>query len=152
MTVPNIPFWLSDANTEFGGNGWATDICAKAGLALPVNLINLAGRSSDTKIVMTIGVFNPGYENQIGYFSNAAGAISPNTHKGRLITTIGGFDDQPDLLYVGVDKPSPLTVTIEGAGTMIIPAGEGKIRWPGIISWLWARNGQKVNVTLKSDS
>ncbi|MGG5825948.1 hypothetical protein [Aeromonas salmonicida] len=46
MTVPNIPFWLSDANTEFGGNGWASDICSKAGLALPADLVNLAGKSA----------------------------------------------------------------------------------------------------------
>lgn len=50
MTVPNVPFWLSDANSEFGGNGWASDICAKAGLALPADLINLAGRSALTVI------------------------------------------------------------------------------------------------------
>lgn len=152
MTVPNVPFWLSDANSEFGGNGWASDICAKAGLALPADLKSLAGRSSETKIVMTIGVYNPGYENQIGYAISAAGALSNNYHKGRQITMIGGYDDQLDTLYVTIDKPSPLTITIEGAGTMTIPAGTGSIRWPGIINWLWARNGQKVNVTLKSDS
>lgn len=50
MTVPNVPFWLSDANSEFGGNGWASDICAKAGLALPADLIDLAGRSALTVI------------------------------------------------------------------------------------------------------
>ncbi|AZV01976.1 hypothetical protein [Aeromonas phage Akh-2] len=32
MTVPNIPFTLSQANTEFGGTGRASDIMNKAGL------------------------------------------------------------------------------------------------------------------------
>ena len=46
MPVPNKPFWLSQANTEFGGNGWASNILSKAGLALPRMAGDLAGMSA----------------------------------------------------------------------------------------------------------
>ncbi len=46
MPVPAKPFWLSQANTEFGGNGWASNILSKAGLALPRMAGDLAGMSA----------------------------------------------------------------------------------------------------------
>lgn len=48
MAVPSKPFWLSQANTEFGGNGWASNILSKAGLALPRYVGDLAGMSAFT--------------------------------------------------------------------------------------------------------
>ena len=44
MAVPNVPFWLSQANTEFAGNGWASNIMSKAGLAVPGWASSLAGK------------------------------------------------------------------------------------------------------------
>ena len=46
MAVPNVPFWLSQANTEFAGNGWASNILSKAGIPAPRNLSALAGKSA----------------------------------------------------------------------------------------------------------
>ena len=46
MAVPNVPFWLSQANTEFAGNGWASNIMSKAGLAVPGWASSLAGKSA----------------------------------------------------------------------------------------------------------
>lgn len=43
MAVPNIPFWLSAANTEFSANGLASQIMSNAGLG-PTGLVSrLAG-------------------------------------------------------------------------------------------------------------
>ena len=51
MAVPNVPFWLSQANTEFQANGWASNIMGKAGVAVPVWCSQLAGMASLKKIV-----------------------------------------------------------------------------------------------------
>lgn len=48
MAVPNAPFWLSQANTEFQANGWASNIMGKAGVAVPGWCSQLAGKSSAT--------------------------------------------------------------------------------------------------------
>ncbi len=48
MPVPAKPFWLSQANTEFGGNGWASNILSKAGLSVPRYVGDLAGMSAFT--------------------------------------------------------------------------------------------------------
>ena len=50
MAVPNVPFWLSQANTEFAGNGWASNIMGKAGVAVPGWCSQLAGMASLKKI------------------------------------------------------------------------------------------------------
>ena len=50
MAVPNAPFWLSQANTEFAGNGWASNIMGKAGVAVPGWCSQLAGMASLKKI------------------------------------------------------------------------------------------------------
>ena len=46
MAVPNAPFWLSQANTEFQANGWASNIMWKAGVAVPGWCSQLAGMAS----------------------------------------------------------------------------------------------------------
>ncbi|MGL4843972.1 MAG: hypothetical protein ACRC2Y_05050 [Aeromonas veronii] len=46
IAVPAPAFWLSQANTEFGGNQWGSNILAKAGLPAPQWLSNLAGKAN----------------------------------------------------------------------------------------------------------
>lgn len=48
MAVPNIPFWLSAANTEFSANGGGSNILSKAGLGSTGLLSQLAGKSAFT--------------------------------------------------------------------------------------------------------
>ena len=50
MAVPNLPFMLSQANTEFNGNGWGSDIRTKARLPAAGWLSELAGMASLQKI------------------------------------------------------------------------------------------------------
>ena len=50
MAVPNVPFYLSQANTEFSANGWASNIMGKAGVAVPGWCSQLAGMASLKKI------------------------------------------------------------------------------------------------------
>ena len=50
MAVPNVPFWLSQANTEFQANGWASNIMGKAGVAVPGWCSQLAGMASLRRI------------------------------------------------------------------------------------------------------
>lgn len=56
MTVPNIPFTLSQANTEFGGTGRASDIMNKAGLGTTGLVSRLQGKSA---LVLLNGVTTP---------------------------------------------------------------------------------------------
>lgn len=57
MAVPNLPFMLSQANTEFNGNGWGSDIRTKARLPAAGMLSELAGKSAFTPTnTMTVGV------------------------------------------------------------------------------------------------
>lgn len=46
MTVPNVPFYLSAADTEFNANNYASDILSKAGVPAPRYCSSLAGKSS----------------------------------------------------------------------------------------------------------
>lgn len=46
MAVPNIPFYLSQANTEFPGNGRASQIMSNAGLGATGLVSRLAGKSN----------------------------------------------------------------------------------------------------------
>ncbi|AWH15717.1 hypothetical protein KNT91_gp193 [Aeromonas phage 60AhydR15PP] len=50
MAVPNVPFWLSQANTEFQANGWGSNILSKAGLGTTGLLGQLAGMARLQKI------------------------------------------------------------------------------------------------------
>lgn len=63
MTVPNKPFWLSQANSEFGGNGWTSNILSKAGISIPRYVGELAGKSAFS-IIRNPG--NPVAENADG--------------------------------------------------------------------------------------
>ncbi|MEL3918129.1 hypothetical protein [Aeromonas enteropelogenes] len=64
MTVPDKPFWLSQANSEFEGNGWASNILEYAFLSTPGLLGDLAGKSSMVSIIGRPG--SPIGENQDG--------------------------------------------------------------------------------------
>lgn len=46
--IPNGQFYLSQANTEFSGSGYASDILAKAGVPAPRLLSQLMGKSAFT--------------------------------------------------------------------------------------------------------
>lgn len=57
MAVPNVPFWLWQANVEFNGNGWGSDIRTKARLPAAGWLSELAGKSAFIPTnTMTVGV------------------------------------------------------------------------------------------------
>lgn len=50
--VPALPFYLSQANTEYGQNGWASNILVAAGLPAPRNLSTLAGTYSGQNVTV----------------------------------------------------------------------------------------------------
>ena len=81
MAVPNVPFYLSQANTEFQANGWGSNILSKAGLGSTGLLSQLAGKSAFTPTnTMTVGV--SASNNSWGWNPVAAtpyGAFSPVT-------------------------------------------------------------------------
>ena len=151
MAVPNVPFYMSQANTEFNGNGWGSDIRTKARLPAAGWLSELAGRTAETIITLTVGT---SALTGTGFSQDIMGAISPNTHLGRVITKMYGryIRGLPDQFYLEVAKPSPVTMTIDGFGSNVFPANVNQIDWPGSLNWINERIGQTVTVRLKSDS
>ena len=65
MAVPNLPFMLSQANTEFNGNGLASQIMSNAGLGSTGLVSRLAGMASLMQIAsiqsVVIGNNTPPY-------------------------------------------------------------------------------------------
>lgn len=149
MTIPNKPFWLSQANSEFGGNGWASNILSKAGIAPPRYVGDLAGRSSSVTLNLTIGTYNPGYEIELGYRRGQMGSISIGQFEGKNIDAISCYNDQPSTLYFSLagGAGKSIKVTIAGLGTSVIPAS-GVGTFNSVFSYFNARKGSTVQVTL----
>lgn len=82
MTVPNKPFWLSQANNEFKGNQWGSNILSSAQLAVPGWLGELAGKSAFVK-THTVVMGRLEFGSYIEYIAMTSGAfessITPTT-------------------------------------------------------------------------
>lgn len=80
MAVPNLPFMLSQANTEFKGNGWGSDIRTKARLPAAGWLSELAGKSSVTMLARMPSFVHNNVNPYIRYI------YSPSTNVTTLLT------------------------------------------------------------------
>lgn len=121
MAVPNLPFWLSAAHTEFNSNRWASNILSLAGVPAPRNCSALAGRSS------TITVNLPGgAQNNVDVLSHVSGTagktIVVNVPANAVYrsTTTGG----PALRCVIADAKS-VTLNIASGATVWGKGGNG---------------------------
>ena len=153
MTVPAVPFWLSAANTEFAGSGWASNIMSKAGLAVPGWTSSLAGKSAATVYTVNVATWEPAQGDvECGFYIGQGGSVSPANFKGVRFRGMyaANYDDYVHLVF---DGPTPATtLTIAGAGTVAVPANNSSapfnIPWGELYGWLWARVGQNISVTL----
>lgn len=156
--VPAGPFYLSQANTEFKGNGWASDILAKARIPAPQWLSNLAGRSNWTNI-LTVGKAR--YD-AWGYDANGSSEYRMGELEPRDITNIGYcsmLEVQPDFFTAG----GQYWVTVPNVGTYITVEVEGvhgpvRLEWvagwgmymgtidASILNWYKGSIGARVNV------
>jgi len=154
MTVPNKPFWLSQANSEFGGNGWASSILSKAGLSVPRWAGDLAGKSSSITMNLTIGMYgqNAGFATVLHPY----GDLSPRTNPilgGEVISCMSSpymYQDLTIQLAGGVVLKA-FTLTIPGLTTRSYDPDSASI--PGNVwmaldmrAWLAARNGQTIQL------
>ncbi|MFB0600621.1 hypothetical protein [Aeromonas hydrophila] len=150
MTVPHKPFWLSQANSEFGGNGWASNILSKASLPLPCWAGELGGKSAAATFNIVIAEWMVGRADYEVGFQPGRGSVSPDNYKGVDFEALFGtsYDDNLCVKFGGA-VPN-ISLTIVGAGTVTVPANRGEayvfIQWPGIYDWLEARVGQTVQV------
>lgn len=153
MTVPAVPFWLSAANTEFAGSGWASNIMSKAGLAVPGWASSLAGKSAATVYTVNVATWEPAQGDvECGFYIGQGGSVSPANFKGVRFRGMyaANYDNDVHLVF---DGPTPATtLTIAGAGTVAVPANNTSapfnIPWGGLYGWLLARVGQNISVTL----
>lgn len=153
MTVPAVPFWLSAANTEFAGSGWASNIMSKAGLAVPGWASSLAGKSAAIVYTVNVATWEPAQgDEELGFYIGQGGSVSPANFKGVRFRGMyaANYDNYVHLAF---DGPTPATtLTIVGAGTVAVPANNNSttfnIPWGGLYEWLLAREGQNISVTL----
>ncbi|MGL5156142.1 MAG: hypothetical protein ACRC9H_14640, partial [Aeromonas veronii] len=93
--VPALPFYLSQANTEFSGNGWASDILSKAKIPAPQWLSSLAGKSSNLRLKLSVAKVDIALSKWYGYMGLLSeslgylGNIEPKqTNNGRIINSL----------------------------------------------------------------
>ena len=82
MAVPNLPFMLSQANTEFNGNGWGSDIRTKARLPAAGWLSELAGKSNFILINAIPSIIEPGTSMGVVKFSIKSGTTYMSHNSG----------------------------------------------------------------------
>ena len=151
MAVPNVPFWLSQANTEFAGNGWASNIMSNAGLAIPGMASSLAGKSAQFNFTLNIGSYYNGYRTQVGA-NDYNGSVSPDSFDGRVISRLFSSDYSPNEIYLRLSGAAKAyTLTIDGAGSVGFTSNGGgvTIPWVGIYAWLAARVNSGIACNLK---
>lgn len=156
MAVPNVPFLLSQAATEFGLTGRpvaASTIVATSGLS-PVAgaLSRLAGRSAAFAFNFYINSLNPGYEIQVGTVNG--GNVAPKAWGSNSIESIVSYSDQQDIVNIYVAGPAKaMRLDIAGAGAVTFTSNSKysvAVSWPGIYAWLLVRIGQTVACTLRN--
>ena len=94
MAVPNVPFYLSQANTEFKANGWASNIMGKANVPVPGWCSQLAGKSSASH-QFTIGRSGNGFwlgygdGSSVSWSDQVHGNLSPRSWGPFKVTSLG---------------------------------------------------------------
>lgn len=168
--VPNGPFYLSQANTEFSGNGYASDILAKAGVPTPRLLSQLMGRSAQShkltigEVPGQVGGFVRGFRTSIDIYEQPQtpiGGMQPQTLGPGGIRTFICSTNLTDGISVAL-KPviSPvqgtLTITIPGLGTLSGPYSNGPTATTqilrgiqGVFDFFGQRIGQTIDVDIK---
>lgn len=133
MAVPNLPFWLSAANTEFAGNGWASNIMSKAGLAVPGLASSLAGKSAVTVVGSPPGTIHNANIKSYGSVFNKGNTI--------FVHNNGGFQQTVQLTS---KEASHVRYTLQGGGNSTPQfnyCGNGTLaaintydssKWPGV--------------------
>lgn len=124
--IPNGPFYLSQANTEFGGGGWASTTLSKAGVPAPRLLSALMGKSASTHtLTPTVQVLGQGElvgfrgpTDVYGYPQTAFGAISPASFIGTITSTVSTTNgvDTISMAALGNYPSSNMEITIHGLG------------------------------------
>ena len=138
MAVPNLPFYMTAANTEFVGTaaGWSSATLAAASLPKPRWLSELAGRSASATLTMVVG--NHGAEATYGAspnFNNRAfGSITGGTFDGRTITDIVADVNNTSKCYITITGTKfPVLIDFPGYGTISITASGytnlGNLNW-----------------------
>lgn len=170
--VPNAPFWISAANTEFQANGWASNIMGKAGVAVPGWCSQLAGKSAYTPthtITIAYGSSIWGRVPMWGYSNmDFIGAISPNTFNGNFIWSlnycdVNAFGDGGVTFTTQGGQQRGVKLTLPSGNSVVLPAlapaplGDGSILYtngigaPSTPAWLvnWFKAGGSSTVRLE---
>lgn len=168
--VPNVPFWLSQANTEFGGGGAASTILSKAGIPAPRLLSQLGGRSAYShkltigEVPGAVGGFVRGFRASVDVYENpqtAIGGLSPQTLGPGSIRTFICSTNLTDGISVAI-KPvissaqGTMTIIIPGLGTLSGTYNNGPTATTqilrglqGVFDFFGQRVGQTIDIDIK---
>lgn len=144
MAVPNVPFWLSQANTEFQANGWGSNILSKAGLGTTGLLGQLAGRSAVSVIGTPPGTVHT--VKKAPYFSIYNGAANTvfQHNNGGTVQTINLTSGVATHVRFTLQTGGNATPTFNNCsdGVQIAIPGYSTFAWPEVRFSSWPqRNG-----------
>ncbi|MGL4843862.1 MAG: hypothetical protein ACRC2Y_04485 [Aeromonas veronii] len=152
IAVPAPSFWLSQANTEFNQNGWASNITRAAGLgAGNVWLSNLAGKANASH-QMLVGVDQ--YKRYGFYAATGLGSLSPSNIDGfpilelyynshQWVFTLGGSVSDE---RIWVEVPNVVSVLFEFEYSSSGWAIGGDVH--GLGKYIQDRAGQTVGINI----
>lgn len=168
--IPNGPFYLSQANQEFGGNGYATDILTKAGVPAPRLLSELMGKSAYShKLTIgetpgSVGGLVRGFRASVDIYEQpqtAIGGLSPQTLGPGSIRTFICSTNLTDGISIAI-KPmlssvqGNLTIIIPGLGTLTGAYSNGPTATTqilrglqGVFDFFGQRVGQTIDIDIK---
>lgn len=142
MAVPAVPFWLSAANTEFAGNGWASNIMSKAGLAVPGWASSLAGKSAVTVVGSPPGTIHNAKKASYGAVFNNGNTVFVHNNGGSQQTVQLTSKEASHVRYTlqsgGNYTPQ---FNYSGNGVLAAIATYGSYQWPEFRIPSWPASG-----------
>ena len=133
MAVPNIPFYLSAANTEFAGNGRASNIMSKAGLAVPGLASSLAGKSAVTVVGSPPGTIRSAKGAPYGAVFNNGNTVFVHNNGGSQQTVQLTSKEASHVRYT-LQSGGNYTPQFDysGNGVLAAIATYGSFQWPAV--------------------
>lgn len=148
--VPNVPFWLSQANTEFGGGGAASTILSKAGIPAPRWLSNLAGKSSASHSLVVGTQYN-----RYGFHaSNGMGSLSPASVRGFPIVELYFINSQWVFSLSGSVSDERIRVEVPNGPSVLFEFEYSSSGWAiggdvqGLGQYFTSRVGQSIGLNI----
>lgn len=148
--VPSPSFYLSQANAEFGGNGWASNILSRAGLPAPRWLSTLAGKSSASHSL----VVGTQWDRYGFHASNGMGSLSPASVQGFPIIELYYINSQWTFTLSGMVSDERIWVEVPNGPSVLFEFEYSSSGWAiggdvhGLGQYFTSRVGQSIGLNI----